>query len=141
MESLHPLAIHVPIGVVLLWPLIDAAGLILKRADISLTALALLILAIPAALFATMTGQAAYDAAIAAGASPDVLNSHADLADLVPWLLLVAAVVRIVGPKRAGAKGHWLAIVCGLAIAALVVNVGYSGGQLVYVHGVGVPAK
>lgn len=138
METLHPLAVHLPLALLLIWPLVDAAGWLTKRPDVSLTALALLFLSIPSALFATVSGQAAYDVAIASGYAPERLDTHGDTGGLMPWLLLVAAVVRVLAPKRAGRRGHLFAILLGVGIGALAVNVGYTGGLLVYQHGVGV---
>jgi uncharacterized membrane protein len=141
METLHPLAVHLPIALVLLWPLVDAAGLITGRRDVSATAVALLLLSIPASLLATVSGQAAYDAALAAGHRPELLDEHGDPAGYVPWLLLVLAVLRIAGVKRKGRPVHWASIALGLALAGLVIQVGAAGGELVYQHAVGIRAK
>lgn len=138
MQSFHPMAVHLPIALVILWPLADGVGLITGRKDISVVGVAMLLLAIAAALLATVTGQAAYDVAIANGVAPAVLDQHASKADLVPWLLLVLAVLRVGGVRKLGRPAQIGAIAGGIALAIFVIVVGNSGGTLVFEHGVGV---
>jgi uncharacterized membrane protein len=138
MEAFHPLAVHLPIALVLLWPCIDLIGLLNSRSDVSAVAFALLLLAIPAALFATVSGQSAYDAAVARGAPTKLLDTHGDLAGLVPWLLLALAAVRAIAPRKLGRHGRWFAIALGALMAALIVWIARSGGLLVFEHGIGV---
>lgn len=138
MESWHPFAVHVPIALVLLWPWLDLAGLWLRRPDLSLAGLILLSASVPATLFATVTGQAAYDAAIAEGVAPGLLAPHVDRGELVPWLMVALLVFRLIGPRRWGRAAHAAALALGVAAALLVVAVGQSGGSLVFESGVGV---
>jgi uncharacterized membrane protein len=140
LAELHPIAVHLPIALMMLWPVIDAVGLLLKRTDVSSVALALLVLGLVASLVATATGQAAFDAAIAKGADPKVLNTHADFANLVPWALLLLVAVRWAGVNKLKKKGHVAAIVLGLSMWPLVITVGHTGGKLVFEHAVGVRA-
>ena len=134
------MAVHLPIAMMLVWPLVDAVGLVTGRRDVCFVAMALLGLGLVSSLFATVTGQAAFDAAAASGVSVDVLETHTSDADLVPWLVVVCLAVRTAGVKKLGRAGHWAAILLGLAIAVFVGTVGFSGGDLVYDHGVGVRA-
>ncbi len=140
MDRLHPMAVHLPIVLVLLWPIIDAVGVLFKRMEICQVALALLMLAIVTSLFATATGQAAFDAALAKGADPQVLNTHADNANLMPWLLLLLEAARWGGAFKLKKKGHIAAIVLGLFMWPFVIAVGDSGGKLVYEHAIGIRA-
>lgn len=138
METWHPFAVHLPIALVLLWPLLDAAGLLSRRPDLSLAGLLLLALSVPTTLFATVTGQAAYDAAIQNGVTPGLLAEHVERAEVMPWVMLSLLVLRLAGAKRWGRTAQWAAIALGLAAMLLVVAVGTSGGQLVFDEGVGV---
>lgn len=138
METWHPFAVHLPIALVVLWPVLDVLGLLSKRPDLALGGVILLGASVPATLFATVTGQAAYDAAIAAGISPAVLETHVDRGELVPWIMLIVFVLRVLGPKKWGQGARWLALALGVLGIALVTAVGYSGGKLVYDEGVGV---
>ena len=140
MSELHPVAVHFPIVLALLWPVIDAVGLLLKRADVCRVGLALLLLALLASVFATATGQAAFDEAIAKGAAPDVLNTHADNANLIPWALVLVAAVRLAGAQKWQRKGQIAGIVLGVLLWPLVIGTGETGGKLVFEHAIGVKA-
>lgn len=138
MEALHPIAIHLPIVLIFLAPVIDALGLFTNSPHLSRLAVGFYVAIVLTALFATATGQAAFDVAVEAGVSGELLTTHADDANLVPWLSIVVVVVRFVGPQKLGRNGRVLALVAGLALWPFIYLVGNSGGALVYEHGVGV---
>jgi uncharacterized membrane protein len=138
MATLHPMAVHLPIAIALLWPLIDLIGLLTKRPDLSRLAIGLLVLGLVSALLATVTGQAAYDAALELGRAPSLLDGHAQDADLVPWLMLLVLALRTGGAARFGRGAVVASVVAGLLLAGFVIAVGRSGGVLVYEHAVGV---
>ncbi len=140
MDKLHPLAVHLPIALMLLWPLVDGLGWLLKKDDVCRVGLGLLILGVVSALLATATGQAAFDVAYAQGVGVERLQTHAEPAELVPWAMVVLAALRIAGPAKMGRLGHGLAVGLGFGLWMLAYQVGNTGGALVYEHGVGVSA-
>ena len=140
VDELHPMAVHFPIVLAMLWPVIDAIGLLSKRPDVSRVGVALLLLAVVTSLFATATGQAAFDEAIAKGVDAELLNTHADNANLIPWLLLLIAAVRVVAAQKLKTKGQIAGIVLGVILWPLVIATGDSGGTLVFEHAIGVGA-
>ncbi len=137
MAEAHPFAIHLPLVLIFLWPLIDGLGLLLHQPILSRLGFGLLCLAAVGSLVATATGQAAFDAALARH-SAELLNTHAELANVMPWSLLALAALRGFGAAKWGKTGHLLALGCSLGTWYLVFVVGQSGGRLVYEHGVGV---
>jgi uncharacterized membrane protein len=139
--DLHPATVHLPIALALLWPIVDGIGFLARRRDVSAVGLGLLGAAALASLVATVSGQAAFDAAVAAGHRPEVLTAHADPANLVPWALLLALGARWAGAARLGRAGHLAGIALGFGLWALVYTVGQTGGALVFEHGVGVRAQ
>jgi uncharacterized membrane protein len=138
MSELHPLTVHAPLTLGAVWWVVDAVGLVTRRDDVSRVALGLLAAAFVSGLAATVTGQAAYDAAIAAGVAPVALDVHAERAELVPWALLALLVARVGGARRLGRPAAWAAVFGGVSVTALLVLAGHSGGELVFEHGVGV---
>jgi uncharacterized membrane protein len=134
----HPVAVHFPIVLIVLWPLLDLAGLVLSRPDLCRAALALLGVAVIASLVATVTGDSAFHAAVEAKVDPELLNTHADNANLVPWVLLGVLAARAFLPRKLGKRGHAAAIVLGMSSWWLIYAVGQTGGALVFEHGVGV---
>ncbi len=138
MESLHPIAIHFPIVLIVLWPLIDGLGLLTKQKALSHLALGMLAFSVVISIFATATGQAAFDVAVAQKVDPELLNTHTKNADLIPWLLLGVLGVRAWAALKFGPKGHAAGVILGLAMWPLIYQVGSTGGALVYEHGIGV---
>lgn len=138
MDTLHPAAIHLPLALVLLWPIVDGLGLWAKSPHLSRLALGLLVLAAVASLFATATGQAAFDEAVRRGVDGALLRTHTEDADLMPWALLALAGLRAWLPTKLGGKGRGVALALGLLLIPFAFSVGRSGGKLVYEHGVGV---
>lgn len=141
MSELHPLTVHAPLALGVVWWGVDAIGLLARREDVSRVAVGLLAAAFASGLVATVTGQGAYDAAIAAGVTPQVLDVHAERAELVPWALLALLALRTAGARRLGRSAAWAAVVGGAAMTALLVVAGHTGGELVFEHGVGVRAS
>ena len=138
MAEYHPVTVHFPIVLLLLWPILDGLGLWLKKEDLCYVATGLLALALVSALIATITGQAAFDLALAEGYDPALLEKHTLDADIVPWLVLVVALVRSAGVHKFGKKAHALAILMGFCVSGFLLSVAHEGGDLVYAHGVGV---
>ncbi len=138
MHTLHPAAVHMPLVLVILWPVIDAIGLKLKSVHLMRLGLALLVLGALMSVVATATGQAAFDEALAHGVDAALLRTHTADADMMPWALLALAALRAWVPTKFGARGHAGVIVLALPLCAFAVGVGNSGGELVYEHGVGV---
>ena len=138
MADFHPMTVHFPIVLLVLWPLIDGLSVTLKKQEWAQLATGILGLSLLASLFATITGQAAFDEAIAAGYDSDLLERHTLDADLIPWLIIVLGITRFILPKKLGLKGRWAAVGLGLGLALFLVKVSHEGGNLVYKHGVGV---
>jgi uncharacterized membrane protein len=138
---IHPQVVHLPIVLAFLRVVLDVAGLLFKRPDLSYAAIGLLGLLVISSLVATVTGQSAFDAAVEAKIDPQLLNTHADNANLVPWAMLAVLVARVVGPLKLKKTGHVLAILLGVLSWWLIYIVGGSGGALVFEHGVGVEAR
>lgn len=132
------MAVHLPIGVVLLYPWFELAGLLSRQRSLQFGAIGLLVVGVVASMFASATGEAAYDAAVAVGFEHELLETHEVWSSKMPWaLILVLSVRSFVGRERAR-LASWLGFGLGLALIGLVLMVGYTGGQLTYGHGVGV---
>ena len=138
MAEYHPVSVHFPIVLLLLWPILDGLGLWLKKEDLCSVAVGLLLLALVSTLIATITGQAAFDRALAQGYDLALLEKHTLDADIMPWLVLVLALVRSVGVHRFGKRAHMIAVLMGFCVSGFLLSVAHEGGDLVYANGVGV---
>lgn len=133
----HAAAVHLPIGLSLVWPLIDAMGLLTHQPAVSRTAIALMLTAMLTSLIATATGEIEYNQAVLAGFSEQKLHSHTDYGAMVPWALMAIAGLRLWLPGQLKRGGAWPAVVLGMACWWLIIHVGHTGGMLVYESGVG----
>jgi uncharacterized membrane protein len=138
MSPVHPLLVHLPIALILLWPIVDGLGLWLKRSDVSRVGVALLGLAFIASLAAMVSGQQSFDAAVAQHVDPQLLNTHADKAAPLPWVLLAVLFARTFGVLKLKRRAHVASIVVGALLWPWIWVVGSSGGDLVFGHAIGV---
>ena len=135
----HPMLVHFPITLVIIWPFIDVVGLILNLRSLNILAIVLLGLAVVSSLAAATTGEVDEHAAIDLGYSHELLQPHTFLADLFPWVMFAVLVIRILGSVWWGKQGGaWLGIILGFCCCPLVAYIGYTGGQLVFEKGIGV---
>lgn len=140
---LHPALVHLPLGLAFVLPLL-ALGLTLAalRGRWSSGAWAmlvgLLLLTVGGGLAAMSTGEQQED--VVERVVPDaVIEQHEERAEAFVWasggvlaLALAALVLKKEGPRRVLATG----VTAGtLAMAALAMWTGHSGGELVYSHG------
>jgi len=137
VAELHPFAVHLPIGLVLIYPFLELAAAISRRREVAVVALSLLGLAVISSLVASTTGEAAYDAAVDAGYTHGLLESHEDWAEQLPWLLIGLAGLRGYLAMKTS-FGPWVGAALGLGVLGFTLQVGRTGGELVYEHGVGV---
>lgn len=137
MAELHPMVVHLPIGVVLLYPFFELAAALTRRRELGAVSLALLGVAVISSLVASTTGEAAYDAAVTAGYDHALLGEHEEWAEMLPWALIAVFAARLYLAFETR-FGPWVGVALGAALVAFVVQVGNSGGWLVYEHGVGV---
>lgn len=133
------MAVHLPIGLVLLYPFLELAAAISRRRAVEVVALSVLGVAVVSSLVASTSGDAAYDAAIDAGYAHDVLETHEGSAELVPWLLISLFAARLYLALKTW-FGPWVGVALGAGMVGFIVRVGSTGGDLVYEHGVGVRA-
>jgi uncharacterized membrane protein len=138
---IHPITVHFPIVLAFLWPILDFAGWWWKRPDLSKAAVGLLILLVVASFVSVVSGQSAFDTAVALKIDPQLLNTHADDANLVPWAMVLILIVRTAGVLKLGRRAHAAAIALGVSSWWLIYVVGASGGALVFDHGVGVTVE
>jgi uncharacterized membrane protein len=137
VAELHPMAVHLPIGLLLLYPFLELGAALARRRAVEVVALSVLGVAVVASLVASTSGDAAYDAAIDAGYEHGVLEPHEELAELVPWLLILLFAARLYLALKTS-FGAWVGVALGAGMVAFIIRVGATGGELVYEHGVGV---
>ncbi len=135
MLPLHPAVVHFPVALLIVSVLLDAAGVLRRRAEWTRAGFLTLALGSAGAGLAALTGPAE-DARDAAAQS--VLLTHQLLALGTTLVCLALVGLRIGNPGGLRGPGVWGYLALGAVLVALVVATGYAGGQLTYTHGVGV---
>lgn len=152
MESIaqfHPIIVHFPIVLLLLYALFEGAGAILKKDFLSKSAHIVLALAIIAALAALITGEQALKTAELwddKGLKLDditipfgMIHKHEDFASMTFWYFTVLLILRTFLVIKKKFSGYFKYATALLAIFGcfFIYKTGEIGGQLVYKHGVG----
>ena len=144
LGQLHPLVIHFPIVLFLLYALLEIVGVVFNKEEIQRGAFAILILGVIGALAAVLTGHQAEELAEKTISSafrfPDeVLEEHEWFANLTIWYFFFVLILRtyLVVKKKFVGRIRYIFIIFALVGAFLVWSTAGEGGELVYKHGVG----
>lgn len=146
-DSLHPLVVHFPIGLLLTVPVLLVIGLLAPRHRAwSHAALLVMALGTAGAVLAAATGEAASDATQSVGQAEQVLEEHEELGELARNLFIgltlvygaiAAAPLLLVARWRPAystvAGGVFLAAYLGSCL--VLANAAHEGGRLVHEFG------
>lgn len=148
-EHIHPLIVHMPLGVLLVAPLLIIAAGVSNKSRMALGIAAMIVIGFGTlgTILATASGEAASDAVSIPAGAVKVLEEHEELAEMARNVFLMLAVVyaTLLGVtalwkdkvKRAlwiGGHVVYLALLSGGLM--LLANVGHEGGRLVHQYGV-----
>jgi uncharacterized membrane protein len=142
-DPLHPALVHFPIVLAMLLPILAAGTLVAIRKGAAIRRAWALPVFLSAALFAsafaaTRSGEAEEDRVErVVGERP--LHAHEEAAEqflLLSGFLLVITAAGLAGGTL-GRAGRILATLGAAGLVAAAIQVGHSGGELVYTHGAG----
>jgi len=133
----HLVVNHIPIVGLLIGTLTLIAGFLLKKSEVKLTALGLLVFSAVASAFAFYTGEGAEEIVEnIAGISETLIHEHEEYAESFFTLTIILGVVSIAAfiaeIKRAGFSKYLIILALLLAISdgILAKYVGTSGGEI-----------
>lgn len=139
--QLHPFVDHFTVALIVIGVLTDlVASLFSSRQWMRYMALSLMILGAGAAACSNLTGGWEADRVwkYLQGPAKDVLHTHAQLGDILPWVFAGLALWRLgvefIGFLHGSRPLYLIAAVLGLIA---IIYQGYKGGELVYDYGVG----
>lgn len=148
-NALHPIAVHLPIGVLAAAPVLLFLSLCFGRNNKGIAGATLILLIIGAAgcVLATSTGEAAADAAIVRAEADPILEQHEELAEVARNIFLALAGVYLIILLTAAALkdrlkpagwivAHVIYLVLYAAGLLVLINAGHLGGRLVHQYGV-----
>jgi uncharacterized membrane protein len=138
MPNLHPLIVHFPIALLLVAVLLELVAILRRKPVISRAAWwnqiagsAGLALAVASGLFAESTVRIGDDARA-------LFERHEQIAFAATTLFALLLFWRIGSRGEIPSRGRTLFLLCLAAGGALLVAGAFSGGELVYLHGIGV---
>jgi uncharacterized membrane protein len=139
--QLHPVVDHFSIALVIIAVAVDlVASLLPSRLWIRYMAVTLIVLGAIAVAGSNITGGWEADKVWdqVTGPAKDVLKRHAQLGDILPWVIGGLALFRI-GIQFLGFIGGLRPIYLLLAVVAVgaIIYQGHEGGELVYTYGIG----
>ena len=137
----HPAVVHFPIALLAVAVLVDMVALFMRRPSWHPVAWRLLVGGTLSALIAVVTGDAAAADYRQEGETAALVQHHEDMATLCLLLFGVASLGRL--PIALGRPPRWLAYWIALSVVGvgLLVYTSNLGGELVYVHGIGVSPR
>ena len=140
LTHLHPMIVHFPIALLIIGFLSDIAGLIFKKSFFTQAGFYLLILGALGVTAAWFSGQNAGAGISEEGLLKQALETHEGAARLTIWLVMAAAIARVVVvlfKKYTGMLKAGVLLLYFLGVVA-IARTGYYGGELVYKHAAGV---
>ena len=144
LGSLHPMVIHFPIVLLLLYVVLEISGIVFNKEEIQRGAFVILILGVIAALVAVLTGNQAEELAERT-MRPDfnfpeeVLHAHEWYATITVWYFVLVLILRtyMVIKKKFVGRIRYIFVIFAVVGAVLVWSTGEEGGEMVFEHGVG----
>jgi len=140
-DPLHPAVVHLPIALAALIPLVALAALLAARGGwLPSRAWAFVVLLqaclVGSAWLAIETGEQEEERVERVVAERHI-EDHEEGAERLLWAAGIVLLVSAAGlaSGRVGALARPLGFVLSLGVVALTVDVGHSGGELVYRHG------
>jgi uncharacterized membrane protein len=138
----HPLAVHLPLALAVLWPLACVALLMAIRLSWVPTRAwwAIVVLAgllAGSTLVAVETGEGEEER-VERVVPHDAVEEHEEAGEWLLWSALAGlamSVVGLVGSTRATRAARFATLVAALVVLAAALRAGHLGGRLVYVHG------
>jgi uncharacterized membrane protein len=148
LAGLHPKIVHYPIAFLLIYVLLEIAGVLSKKAFFQKSAHLFLLLGVIAAVAAVITGNQAADIASklkdkGAIIPSGLISEHQEYATITLWYFTLLLVLRtfFVLKKRFRGFVQYIFILLAITGGYLIYQTGDHGGRLVYDHGVGTELK
>ncbi|HPI37360.1 MAG TPA: hypothetical protein PK397_05385 [Ignavibacteriaceae bacterium] len=155
LAGLHPLVVHFPIALLLVYALLETVGALLKNNTFSNAAFILLIVGFVAAIAAMITGEQAQHLAEnwnksglnnSATIPYNLIDEHKNWASVTIWYFLFILIIRtlfvinFVVKKKFGRyynTARYIFAVLSIIGCFFIYETGGHGGELVYKYGVG----
>ena len=143
LSQLHPIAVHIPIAILVVYILIEIFGLFKQRSEIEYMALFLLVIGLIGGIVSVITGNMEFQEL---QKNPSItqyhiyqIGRHSDMATLTMWYFIGILIIKffILIKKKSGSLLHYFFVVLLLLGGYILYQTGKLGGILVYEYGIG----
>lgn len=144
LSELHPKFVHFPIAFFILYFILEASGVVLKKEYLNKSAWLVLLLGIVGALLSVISGNQSFELlkSISKTTQANIYSAIAEhelYATISLWYFSALFFFRtyLMIKKKLNSKNYIILILLGLAGSVIIYLTGHFGGQLVYEFGVG----
>lgn len=138
--NLHPIVVQFAIALLMASVLFDLLGVLFPRSNLHQGAVLLLFIGVASSLGSGFSGDLAVQRLPIAEQSLPAVTAHRDFGATTVWLAVLLLLFRmyLAATRRFVRILRGLYLLLGIVVVALLSITGYSGGNLVFVHGIGV---
>ncbi|MEW6653342.1 MAG: DUF2231 domain-containing protein [Bacteroidota bacterium] len=144
IAKLHPVVVHFPIAVFVLYSLSEITALIFKKDWLSKITVPLLGIGVVSSIISALTGNQAYtvikpELKSKQAAVEETIIKHEQFATITLWYFLLLLVLKIYLLIKKKHSQNWKVVFCILSLVGIyfVYKTALLGGKLVYDFGVG----
>lgn len=144
LAAVHPIIIHFPIVLFLLYALFEISGVLFKKEYLIKGAFIILILGVVSAVIAVLTGNQAEELAeslikVIPSGLEEAIEAHEEWATFTLWYFFIVLAGRtyFTVKKKFTGKLKYIFALLSLIGIFFIFQTGYYGGELVYKHGIG----
>lgn len=137
----HPIIVHFTIALLSIAIITDFLYLISKKENFWHFATYLLVLGTLSAVGAVLSGHQAEDSVLLNPQTRPMVDSHKLSGEITMWIFIALTTLRFVfiKLKKFGEPVKWIYYLLGLTAMVFLFRTGILGGEMVYIHGVGIP--
>lgn len=139
----HPIIVHFAIALLSIAIITDFLYLISKKEHFWQIATYLLLLGTVSSIGAVLSGHQAQDAVLKNPEVDKLIAVHMTSGEITMWIFIVLIVIRFlfIKFKLFDKSIKWVYYLIGIIGFAFLLRTGILGGEMVYVHGVGISEK
>jgi uncharacterized membrane protein len=139
----HPIIVHFAIALLSIAIITDLIYLITKKENLKDISTYLFVLGTLSAIAAVLTGHQAEEAVVKTPQVETLISSHENSGEITMWIFIVLTASRFfyLKFKLFEKPVKWFYYVIGIIAFSFLLRTGILGGEMVYIHGVGISDK
>lgn len=136
----HPIIVHFAIALLSIAVITDLIYLISKKEHFMQISTYLLLTGTVSAIAAVLTGHQAEEAVIKTPEVEALISSHKNSGEITMWIFIIVTALRFlyIKFKLFEKPIKWIYYMISIMALAFLLRTGILGGEMVYIHGVGI---